>query len=379
MRIEMVLSILVAAAATTPAPVMAGAWQGLADEFESRFQAQVTDRDYPGAAFAIVTRDEVIRMVATGHTDASRSTVIDSDTVFRLASVSKTFSAGLVAMLEADGLLAWDDPVVRHVPEFRIDGDSSRIQIRHLLEHSSGLMPHAYDNLVEDGVSNDRIMNKLGDLSYICTPGNCYGYQNFVFALVQPATERVTSQSFSSLVEQRIFNPLDMRTASIGFDRLVSNPNHALPHVRSRGAWKTVPVLPNYYRIAPAAGVNASIRDVALWLQAQLGSHPDVISPELVGTLAYPRLHTRRELYRNHWKDQLTDAHYGMGWRVYRLGEEEIIYHGGWVRGYRADVAFSLTRGVGLAILLNVEGNSISALSAGFWELATDTSCPLEC
>ena len=90
----------------------------------------------------------------------------------------------------------------------------------------------------------------------------------------------------------------------------------------------------------------------------------------MVAELTVPRLHTRRELYRKHWKNNLTDAHYGLGWRVYQLGDQQIVYHGGWVRGYRADVAFSPALGVGIAVLLNVEGNSISELSAGFWQMA---------
>ena len=183
----------------------------------------------------------------------------------------------------------------------------------------------------------------MSDLPYVCEPGKCYGYQNSVFSLVDPLVRKATSLDYGTLIEQRIFKPLDMTTASVGYEAFINNPNHAEPHARRNGQWKTVAVQPNYYRAAPAAGVNASILDMGKWLQAQLGSRPEILSPEMLGNLSKPRVKTRREMYRKQWQGILSDAHYGLGWRIYQLGDEQLIYHGGWVSGFRADVAFSLT------------------------------------
>jgi beta-lactamase class C len=131
-----------------------------------------------------------------------------------------------------------------------------------------------------------------------------------------------------------------------------------------------VRVLPNYYRVAPAAGVNASALDMGKWLMAQLGSHPEVLNPEVIATLTRPRVKTKREIYRRHWKKLLTEAHYGLGWRIYQLGEHQIAYHSGWVSGFRADVAWSEEHDLGFAILLNAEANSINELTTTFWEMA---------
>jgi beta-lactamase class C len=109
------------------------------------------------------------------------------------------------------------------------------------------------------------------------------------------------------------------------------------------------------------------------WLMAQLGSHPDVLSPEVVDTLTRPRVKTNREKYRRYWKGMLTDAHYGLGWRIYQLGKHQLAYHSGWVSGYRADVAWSEKYNLGLAILLNEESNSINKLTTTFWKMAFAT------
>jgi beta-lactamase class C len=244
------------------------------------------------------------------------------------------------------------------------------VKVRHLLGQSTGLVPHAFDNLIEDGVPVSRIYEQVSGLTPICAPGRCYSYQNIVYSLIEPVVENATSLTYDNLVEQRIFRPLEMDTASIGYEPFVNNPNHAEPHVRSKGRWRTVKVLPNYYRLAPAAGVNASVMDMAKWVMAQLGSHPEVLAPDMVETMTRPRVRTRRELYRRNWRDMLTDAHYGLGWRVYQLGENRLAYHSGWVSGFRADVAWSARHDIGVVVLLNAEANGINELTTRFWKLA---------
>ena len=343
---------------------------GIATNYEIFFRQLIADRDYPGAAFAIVSRDQILHIATVGHTTAARKHPIDTQTTFRLASVSKTFAAEVVGLLVEDGTLSWDDPITRYLPGFKINGDASQIRIQHLLGQSTGLMPHAYDNLLEHGKSMDTIWQRMSDLTYVCEPGKCYGYQNSVFSLIDPLVKQATALPYETLVEQRLFKPLGMNTASMGYAAFIGNPNHAEPHTRRKGHWKTVDVQRNYYRAAPAAGVNASILDMGKWVQAQLGSKPEVLSPEMVGNLYKPRIKTRREMYRKQWKSMLSSAHYGLGWRVYQLGEDQLIYHGGWVSGFRADVAFSLQRDIGIVVLLNAESTGISELTTRFWQMA---------
>ena len=312
----------------------------------------------------------MIRMGIAGFTDTTRKQRINTDTVFRLASVSKTFAAELTAQMVQAGTLSLDDPVTEYLPAFRIKGDASKIQIQNLLGQSTGLVSHAYDNLLEEGVPTAEIQRRMAELTLTCAPGECYSYQNSVFSLIEPVVEKVTADSYANLLKQRIFKPLDMYTASVGFDAFMANHNRAQPHVKSKGAWTTVKVRPNYYTVAPAAGVNASIDDMSKWVMAQLGANPQVISPEVISMVVQPRVRTPRSLQHKDWKSILTDAHYGLGWRVYQVGDEQIAYHSGWVSGYRADVAWSASHNIGVVVLMNVESNNISSLTTRFWELA---------
>jgi beta-lactamase class C len=348
----------------------------LARQFTAYFKKRVSEENVTGAAFAVATPEGLVEIGTAGYTDTSRKNAINENTIFRIASVSKTFAAGLTGVLISEGEFGWDDRVVSYVPDFRINGDAGKVRIRHVLGQSTGLIPHAYDNLIEDGLPMERIQEQYRKLTYICSPGHCYSYQNSIFSLIEPVIETTTRRGYTELMNEKIFEPLDMRTASVGYDSFVSNPNHAKPHVKSRGQWKTVRVKPNYYRVAPAAGVNASALDMGKWLTAQMGGNPEVIRPEVIETLTRPRVKTTRDKRRKYWRDMLSDAHYGLGWRVYRLGKNEIAYHSGWVSGYRADIAWSEEYKIGIAVLMNVEGSSISEITTKFWQMAFEMLQP---
>jgi len=343
---------------------------GLVKSFDGHFRNVVARENIPGAAYAIVSPEGAVRIETTGYTDTKTRRPVGENTVFRIASVSKTFAGGLAGLLENEGSFQWDDRLQEYVPGFSIAGDVSLIHVSHVVGQSSGLIPHAYDNYIEDGFPLDRILEKFRGLDYLCEPGTCYSYQNVLFSLIGTVVERTTSKGYAELMRERIFKPLDMDDASVGLQPLLENPDHARPHVKSRGAWRTVDVKPDYYRVAPAAGVNASINDLSHWLMAQMGAYPNVLPPSVVETVSTPRVRTKRDLRRRHWRDLISDAHYGLGWRVYTIGDEQIVYHGGWVRGFRADIAWSKQHEIGIAILMNAESRDIGELTTAFWREA---------
>ncbi len=334
--------------------------------------AQILDEDQaPGAAWAVVRDDRIVHLGAHGVRVNGLSAPVTPDTVFRIASVSKTFAAQLTAMVVADGSLGWDDPVTAFVPGFSLadPGHAGELKIYHLLSQTAGVVPNAYDNLLNANQSLDRIVPRFAELQPICRPGQCYTYQNVLFALVGPALEQATGRDYETLLAERIFQPLNMARASTGLAGYLATSNRALPHVRrSRGsAWFPTEVNENYYRVAPAAGVNASAVDLGLWLAAQMGHRPDVIDPSLVQIVTEPRIRTTRDLRRRAWRDLLDNAHYGLGWRVYSINGEPLILHSGWVRGFVAEIAWSPGRQIGLAVLINAESPALTDMTTYFW------------
>lgn len=349
------------------------------EDFDALFRRVLEEHGVPGGAYAIVQDGNIVRTAGYGVRSKDGNEPVNADTVFRIASVSKTFAAQLTALLVNEQKLSWEDRLNQYVPDLRFKrGEhAAALQVRHLLGQSTGIVPNAYDNLLEADIPLDNILPRFSELDPLCAPGLCYTYQNILFGLIGPIVQHATQLPYGTLLQQRIFEPLDMFNASVGMDALLASDNHAAPHVRRRGEWHPAEVRQGYYQVAPAAGINASVNDLANWLIAQLGHRPEVIPPELVEQLTSRHVRTPRDLRRRHWRDMLTDAHYGMGWRIYEVGDEELYLHSGWVKGYVADVAYSRTRRTGLVVLLNAESGAISEITSTFWKGVLNGAMPI--
>ncbi|TVQ28401.1 MAG: class A beta-lactamase-related serine hydrolase [Wenzhouxiangella sp.] len=341
------------------------------ERLDSEFKRVLEADGVPGAAWSVVRGGHLVHVNSYGVRVNGLASPVTPSTVFRVASVSKTFAAQLTAMMVAEGRLDWDDPVISHVPGFRLadPAHSSELRIHHLLGQSVGVVPNAYDNLVNANQSLDRILPRFAELEPICLPGQCYTYQNVLFALVGPALEQATGLDYDSLLTERVLRPLGMVHASSGLDGYLASDNRAAPHVRRsrNSAWFPTQVTENYYRVSPAAGVNASAIDLGLWLSAQMGHSPDIVDPMAVRVLTEPRIRTVRDLRRRGWRDLLDNAHYGLGWRIYSVAGEPIFLHSGWVRGFVAEIAWSPSRQVGLAVLINAESPALNDITTYFW------------
>ncbi|MEI6860024.1 MAG: serine hydrolase domain-containing protein [Shewanella sp.] len=344
-------------------------YQAISDRFKSKFHAQLKENKVPGGAFVIVDNDKIIKMSTYGKRQKGGSLNINTDTVFRLASVSKTFAGTLATMLVHEDKFKWDEPLRKYMPEFQLADPqvSQQVKLEHLIGQSTGLMPNSYDNILNANGKLEKIIPMFKELTPICSPGTCYSYQNIAFSFIQPVIELQTGDNYSNLVKKRIFEPLHMDTASIGIDSFMATDNRASPHIKTRSSFKKIKVNPNYYQVEPAAGVNASITDLSKWLIANLGNNPDVLSPSLLSDVQTPGVRTSKELRRREWKVYLNDAHYAKGWRVYDFEGEKLIYHAGWVAGYVAEIAYSPRLKVGMAMLLNGESRVMSKLGASFW------------
>lgn len=346
----------------------------LAGKLEADFHTVMSDYDVPGAAFVMVKDGEIVRMGVRGVRKKGEAGRVDRTTVFPLASVSKTFAGTLAAMLVDDGLIALDTPVKPYLPQLvvRRNGHVDRLKVSHLLTHSTGLTPNAYDNLLDAGESLDVILPKFKRVKPICGPGRCYGYQNIFFSLIEPVIQKETGADYASLVEARLFDPLGMDHALMGYSALDAESNKASPHIwrRARG-WQSRKHKPNYIEVVqPAAGVAASITDMAQWLKAHVGARPDVLTPEHLALIRTKHTRTTREKHRRFWKNHIKAAHYGLGWRLYNFDGENLVYHGGGIQGFRSSVAYSPDLGIGVAVLVNAESRAIDDLNTRFWHQA---------
>ncbi|GAC16518.1 serine hydrolase domain-containing protein [Aliiglaciecola lipolytica] len=337
-------------------------------DFASKTQAQAMKYNLPGYVLVFVRKGEPAKIITYGVTE-NFGDKIDRNTVFRLASVSKTFAGVLMAKKVAEDQLSWQTPLLEIVPEYGFNRlDPNPITLGHLLSQSSGYIPNAYDNLIEANYSLKRVLRQLAKLEPLCSPGKCYTYQNALFGVLEDYYTNQKS-SYADELRKGIFQPLKMPHASTGKKGLQSSSKWAKPHIAiTRSKWRESKVQDDYYRYGPAAGVNASIEDMAIWVRAMLGEYPEVISGQIIDTVTSEKIKTTREMRRRDWRRFLKDAHYGLGWRIYDFNGHKLNYHGGWVKGYRADVSFAPDEEVGYAMLMNAESNLINSFTAKFWQ-----------
>lgn len=336
-----------------------------AREAERLAQQVVSRTGIPGLMIAIVQDDRVLTAEGYGVVDTSTGEAANADTAFRIASLSKTFAGVLTGLLVNDGMFSWESRVAGFMPALQLPAqeDAERLTIRDILSHRVGVATRAFDRDIQADQPYPLLAARLAEAPAACSPGSCYAYQNVAFSLIADVVFAATGDFFHREVEKRIFHPLGMYSATYGRDALESSPSWARPHVRGGRGWVPVRAQETYYRLPPAAGVNASARDMAQWLIANMGQRPEVLSAYVLEDVHRPVVRTPDQLGSTPWRrERLRDAHYATGWRVYDYAGETLIFHGGAVQGSRAVMGFLPERGIGVAIVWNSESPAPSGL-----------------
>ena len=344
--------------------------------FELMAEEMTFGQRVPGLAMAIVHNGRILSARGYGVTDVSNPQPVDAHTVFRLASLSKAFAGALTGLLVADGTVRWDSKVSEYVPGFQLSDPwaTGRVTVADLLSHRVGLKAYnAFDRDIEADARYQDVTLKLASAPLECLPGQCYAYQNVAFSVVGDVLAQATGSDYAQLVQRRLLQPLGMQDASLGLEGIQSSRNWARPHVRSRNNWVSVTPKPTYYRLPPAAGVNASASDMAQWLLAQTGHRPDVLSAPLLATLHAPIIATPGEMRSSWRRERLNSAGYALGWRVFDYAGHVVVFHAGAVQGYRGLTAILPERDLGIAILWN----SNSGLPGGLLPTVLDRAIGL--
>ena len=337
---------------------------GLLQQYDSLMSAQFNETGSVGAAVAVTYKGQVAYLKCFGVKKVGTKDSVNQHTIFRLASVSKTISGVLAGILEEQNIINLDDKVVDYIPGFRLKNPNStkEITIRNLLSHTSGLVPHAYDLMVEDKVPLRKIMNRLAEVNIAAPPGKVYAYQNVMFSLLDTITTKKTSVKYPSLLKDKLFVPFGMMDASADYQSFKNSHNKAYPHSGGHGNYHVLRLNDRYYNTVPAAGVNASIADMANFMLALLNKENAVVDSKIRQTVFAPQINShlsRRYLHR--W-DKVDSKQYALGWRIIGYKGRKVAYHGGYVQGYRAEIALCEKEDVGIVFLCN-SPNSIAAKS----------------
>jgi CubicO group peptidase (beta-lactamase class C family) len=316
------------------------------DSLTDRLFADYDDRGLPGAAVLVVERGRVLVRRGFGSADLESGAAVTPDSRFRLASVSKQFTAMAILVLARDGKLTLEDSVARWLtglPQW-----SERVTILHLLTHTSGIVDYE-DHLPEtaDRQIMDEDVRKIltGRTELYFEPGTAYRYSNSGYALLARIAEEASGEPFPTVLRTRIFDPLSMAGSVAHIEGKSVVADRAYGHARDGAVWRRADQSATS-AVLGDGGIYASIDELGRWVMEIL--EPRVLPEEIVSAAIQPRVETGEGSVR-----------YGFGWRIMEVGEEdvarpvEVVWHTGETAGFRNALVLIPERKVGVVVLTN--------------------------
>lgn len=346
--------------------------QRLATKIGSQLDAE-HDRAVTGAgfAFALVVDGEVVLLKAKGVADLENKRVTTPDTIFRVASITKTFTATSVMMIRDQQKLALADPLTQHLPDFDVGyphRDAQPIRIEHLLTHSAGLVRSGpYAELKRPSTEDDLI--DAMKLPLTSDPGLAHKYSNFGFGLLGLLIGRKSGVPYRDFVQTKILEPLSMTSSGFDLtklpaDRLSVGYKHDGPRLSA------APMTTNGAGEG-AGGLYSSARDMAEWLRFQLGAWPPRDDPDegIVKRATLREMHTPRLPFMigaSAIAGGTSRAHVksiGLGWEITKgCYFDRLVGHDGDIDGFHARLRFDADRGFGFVLLANSDNADVTGV-----------------
>jgi CubicO group peptidase (beta-lactamase class C family) len=292
---------------------------------DSYIENAVRDWEVPGLAIAIVRNDSVLVAKGYGVRELGKPERVDGNTVFNIASLTKSFTAAAAAMLVDEGKLAWDAPARRYLPGLELSDPylTAQVTMRDLLSHRTGLQP-ANMMWVLSGISRPEILRRAKFLK----PDRPFRteeiYSNVGYTIAGEAIAAAAGASYEDVIRQRIFAPLGMRSTTIGNDDIPRISNRVSPHTIIGGVHRAFPWRNNEATM-PAGGINSTASDMATWLRFQMSD----------GTFAGKHLISAAQMWEMRSPQTIIPVTPGMkkgrqveGWPAYGLGWNIMDYRG---------------------------------------------------
>lgn len=340
MRNLTLASLIIALAGCATSPTITPPAQ---PTMESKIDALM--RDYsgsgPGASVLVEKNGEILFHKGYGLGNLEERTAVTPQTDFRLASITKQFTASAILLLVERGKLGLDDSVKKYLPELTAAW-AEPITIRELLTHSSGIID--YEDIMPAGTTEqlhdiDVLHMVAKEQKTYFAPGTSYRYSNGGYALLSLIVERVSGKRFADFLRENIFAPAGMK-GTLAFEQGVSTvPNRAFGYSREGSGWKrTDQSLTS--AVLGDGGVYSSVDDLALWMTAlQQGS---VLSSSSIELASLPSVRT----------DDPATA-YGFGWRISLHNDNRMVWHTGESIGFRNALLRFPEKGLSVIVLTN--------------------------
>jgi CubicO group peptidase (beta-lactamase class C family) len=368
--------------------------------FEPFAQARLEQAQVPGGAIGICKDGELVYFGSFGFRDVEKQHPITPETIFGIASVTKSFTCMAIMQLQEAGKLSVHDPVVQYLPEFRMPQDqfTRDVTIHHFMTHTPGMPPLPFltsamkrsmeqdpsvletePECVDESVpvvdTYEELMEQIGSFpeEVLGRPGEAFSYNNDVYGLLGAIVERVSGMSYEQYVTEHILKPAGMTHSVFTPEQLEAHSDVAELFTRKtrNGAEEVfhAPVLHDAPAMRAAGFLKSSASDLLQYLDIfRTGGNAGgtrILSRESVATMTAP--HVKCDAC---W-------HYGYGLQIVPdFAGGKLIDHGGSLKGVSSQIFVLPEKGITGVILTNVDGVEVRELAVGALNLLLDR--PLE-
>lgn len=314
----------------------------------------------PGISIGLFHKGNLFYKGGFGFSDVQRKKRTGADTLYRVASLSKMFTAVALLQLQGRGLVRLDDLVSRYLPWFRgknRNGNLGRVTIRHLLSHTSGLFRDGEKPYWDTHRFPEDVSKTIGRRSIIFKHATQFKYSNHAFAVLGELIKKVSGLSFGAYAQRNIFDVLGMTLTYPDFSPdvlrgLARGYGRVLP---DKGNREIFPVAIRTRAYAPAAGIISNVPDLACFMSgiALRSSGPQILTERSKYEMMKPREKT------------VGGNRYGLGLQIKRISKKRMVGHSGGFAGYATCAILNPVDGIGAICLSNSLSGDIDLIGEG--------------
>jgi CubicO group peptidase (beta-lactamase class C family) len=326
-------------------------------DFENFVEEARKNWNVPGAAISIVQGNKVIFAKGFGVCHIDRPDQVNKDTIFQIASITKTFTAAGLGVLVDQKAVKWDQAIRDHLPEFqlKVPYSSTFATARDLLAHRTGLPSFGGDLLGKLGYSSQEILRRIRFIEPATSFRNTALYSNVGFFIAGELLSRVNHSSWEEAMMKFLFDPLSMRRS--GFSSNLENSNVAFSHAEFDQGICVIPWDPTGG--FPAAGaITSTASDLANWMimHVNCGAYKgkQLLKKETLEEIFSPSMVAEISFSETPPIDPNAFFSYGLGWGTYQYQGKKIVEKGGGLDGVRTLITLIPELQMGICILCNL-------------------------
>jgi CubicO group peptidase (beta-lactamase class C family) len=313
----------------------------------------------PGLAIAVVKDGEMVLARGYGVRTLRQDEKVTADTIFPIASCTKSYTAACIAILVDEGQLAWDDPVQKHLPDFRVADPyvSQHVTIRDLLCHRTGLVRG--DLLSMTGFTRAEMLHRVQFLEQAAPFRSKFTYHNVMSAVLGEIIAKKSGLDWHTFVATRIFQPLGMTSTTTGRSSVPAD-RLAMRHRFYDTELAPLRIVTSDQLTAEAGAIHSTVTDMAKWLRFHLreGEHD---GRQLIAKKTMREMRSLQHSIPVQWTpdSNVYRARFvgtGLGWFVRDYRGRQVVQHGG---AWGADTNFVPEEDLAVVVLSNRDWNSL--------------------